>query len=695
MPGSIKNSSKKTLWQYIISNIALILLAAALLIALMGLSFMRSMENESRAQQQRKLQLAAQDLAAQFEILQNISYHIGNTVYYQPSYYEQNAYYQRDMILDLEKFNGYSNIVESYFFFYQDEPWAYRGHAGGNGKLFLRTVLTQLEITDPEGAILRLTGEKDYVLYRESGQSRFLLSFPVRIGVTKIKGSFCFVLNDETILHRARVVSGMTDLTLNIEIGGQPLLAMTDRPDILRAQEKMFALSGFSRAEEFPNRFETYLYLEVALVLLIMIGMGIYVAYRNWRPLHRIAEKLTQDAPTDDLALLEQAISQYQQNEKIDRAQRSQFREQQKQVLRDIARLILDYPDSVNRNHYLESFEKIAGKMYYLPVLFLRLPARTSAWTEKMEALADESMTVTVFGWKDVDYAAMIINTDDPEIKNQFETWINEIGAVEGIALRAAYGDLTDSAADIPDAFCRLMTKLIRDGSVPFDTPSLRSFLDAVRKQSDPLLRSAAVRLSQEIKNRFPAQCFQKSCVSALAQDIRDQFPLCGITEGELAASFHLDTLENSVNALGQRLRPEINEASRQAQLILQTIREQYLQYDCSMDTISASLHISPRHISRILKSETGRSFKDYLIEFRIREACRLLRETDMTVVNIMEQCGYSSASHFFRCFAAQTGTTPSGYRKEYWSDQMKKHDSMSTSEAYAVPGKIDNDVKE
>ncbi len=54
-----------------------------------------------------------------------------------------------------------------------------------------------------------------------------------------------------------------------------------------------------------------------------------------------------------------------------------------------------------------------------------------------------------------------------------------------------------------------------------------------------------------------------------------------------------------------------------------------------------------------------------YLHRLRIEEACRALLETDQGIAQIGFAVGYSNLSNFNRHFLAETGITPSQYRRQ------------------------------
>jgi len=86
---------------------------------------------------------------------------------------------------------------------------------------------------------------------------------------------------------------------------------------------------------------------------------------------------------------------------------------------------------------------------------------------------------------------------------------------------------------------------------------------------------------------------------------------------------------------------------------------------EISLSKISALFHISPGHFSKTFKRETGLAFCDYLNNVRIKEACKLIHKTDMSISEIAFSVGYNSSTHFGRIFKEIIGTSPLAYKKE------------------------------
>lgn len=67
--------------------------------------------------------------------------------------------------------------------------------------------------------------------------------------------------------------------------------------------------------------------------------------------------------------------------------------------------------------------------------------------------------------------------------------------------------------------------------------------------------------------------------------------------------------------------------------------------------------------LSRLVRKNTGKTFKELLLEKRISQAKFLLTDTALSVDDIAAAVGYDNTSFFHRLFRARTGQTPRGYR--------------------------------
>lgn len=74
---------------------------------------------------------------------------------------------------------------------------------------------------------------------------------------------------------------------------------------------------------------------------------------------------------------------------------------------------------------------------------------------------------------------------------------------------------------------------------------------------------------------------------------------------------------------------------------------------------------ISQRRMVEIFKEEYGITPAHYVNDLRLKEAQKLLCETNDEIIDIAYSVGFGSLSSFYRFFKEQTGMSPSVYRKE------------------------------
>jgi len=78
---------------------------------------------------------------------------------------------------------------------------------------------------------------------------------------------------------------------------------------------------------------------------------------------------------------------------------------------------------------------------------------------------------------------------------------------------------------------------------------------------------------------------------------------------------------------------------------------------------IARAAFMSAFHFARLFKRVVGMTPHAYLMGVRLEQAARLLRTTDLSMLEISRRVGYASQSHFAKAFKAWTGLTPREYR--------------------------------
>ncbi|MEK4435464.1 AraC family transcriptional regulator [Paenibacillus sp. FSL K6-2862] len=83
-----------------------------------------------------------------------------------------------------------------------------------------------------------------------------------------------------------------------------------------------------------------------------------------------------------------------------------------------------------------------------------------------------------------------------------------------------------------------------------------------------------------------------------------------------------------------------------------------------TLPEVAAEFRISPHYLSRLFKQTTGFTFIDYLNLLRVKEAQRLLRESEDSITEIAWRAGFGNFSHFGKVFKRTVQMSPRTYRQ-------------------------------
>ncbi len=90
-----------------------------------------------------------------------------------------------------------------------------------------------------------------------------------------------------------------------------------------------------------------------------------------------------------------------------------------------------------------------------------------------------------------------------------------------------------------------------------------------------------------------------------------------------------------------------------------------------SLNDLSNRFNIHPTYICDLFAKHYQSTLTIFITNLRMREASRLLRETDMPLKEIASFCGYPNYYHFGKVFKIHFGKSPSQYREESMGDVL------------------------
>ena len=106
------------------------------------------------------------------------------------------------------------------------------------------------------------------------------------------------------------------------------------------------------------------------------------------------------------------------------------------------------------------------------------------------------------------------------------------------------------------------------------------------------------------------------------------------------------------------------NARSRRISAICEYVARNYGE-QIKLSDISALINMSESAFCHFFKKKTGKKFIDYLNDYRIGQASKMLYETSHSISEICYSCGFNNPSNFIRVFKNKHGETPSEYRKK------------------------------
>ncbi|MFD1216049.1 MULTISPECIES: GlxA family transcriptional regulator [Microbulbifer] len=126
-----------------------------------------------------------------------------------------------------------------------------------------------------------------------------------------------------------------------------------------------------------------------------------------------------------------------------------------------------------------------------------------------------------------------------------------------------------------------------------------------------------------------------------------------------VAEQFTYTHVQSADDAQRMSLRGRLSTTNRRLIQAVQ-IMEQNLATPLSIKQIASQCETSVRELERLFKNEVGTPPKRYYRRLRLDKARQLLRQTEMTVLDIAISCGFQSAAYFSSAYRQDFGVSPS-----------------------------------
>lgn len=207
-----------------------------------------------------------------------------------------------------------------------------------------------------------------------------------------------------------------------------------------------------------------------------------------------------------------------------------------------------------------------------------------------------------------------------------------------------------------PEGIERDILEAIRKGDAERFERKLNDFYEVVCSASYQFILISSTTLLSSIYRQLDENA-QESC------DIIGFYTLLynstyWVEQMRLLRSFGLSILPQEREKLSSR-------SDEYATVAIAYIEANYPNPDLSLVSIAEHVGVSQNTIRLVVREKLDMAPRDFILRVRMEEACRLLRETDLTAREISEMVGYKESRYFYNVFKRYTGLTAFEYRTQ------------------------------
>lgn len=125
----------------------------------------------------------------------------------------------------------------------------------------------------------------------------------------------------------------------------------------------------------------------------------------------------------------------------------------------------------------------------------------------------------------------------------------------------------------------------------------------------------------------------------------------------------YLEKLSNRINSL--QVITSIQNSNHIVESVIEIISREYRDKDLCTNSIADELELTANYMGHLFRTHTGKSVPKYIMEVRLEQVGELLRTTELSLNDILDQCGLEKTNYFYTCFKKHFGVTLSDYRKD------------------------------
>lgn len=173
-------------------------------------------------------------------------------------------------------------------------------------------------------------------------------------------------------------------------------------------------------------------------------------------------------------------------------------------------------------------------------------------------------------------------------------------------------------------------------------------------------------QLILSVISEFKAMCEEDKMGAAVSMEDAHAFlylqalELAGIFAKARRRLLHTELEANQKAVPETVVKTGVHQKVHEVALYLQT----HIHESVSLEELAQRFFMSRSYLTRSFRNITGFSVVEYMTYIRIQKAQQLLRESDRSITEIADLCGFGNITYFEKVFKEATGQTPVQYRK-------------------------------
>lgn len=123
------------------------------------------------------------------------------------------------------------------------------------------------------------------------------------------------------------------------------------------------------------------------------------------------------------------------------------------------------------------------------------------------------------------------------------------------------------------------------------------------------------------------------------------------------------EQLEDAVKKICARIFELMPQSSLHIEKARAYIQEN-IHCNIKLRDVSSHIHLSPNYLGKLFYNETGMYLTNYIMAEKLSVACRLLRESDVSVAEVSQRVGFTDQQYFSKLFKKKMGMAPKEYMR-------------------------------